>query len=150
MPKVYHKKRANKDYPQFNVWRGQEYWEWKFYGQKPQKSPRYPTRSQLTQSEYKKLAYDVYDDKVNREIFSHEDMRAKADQLDEASALAQGQFDDMNENFQQSESAQAMEQAASDLSAAADQVRDIADRMEAGELGLDEALEELYETEVEV
>jgi hypothetical protein len=60
MPKV-NKRVARKDYPEFGILKGEEYYNWAFnYGPKF-KSKTPPTRSQLTQSSFLKNLYDIQD-----------------------------------------------------------------------------------------
>lgn len=61
MARVTHVKKAQKDYPEHGIKKGEEYYWWKFrYGGK-HFSKTYPKPSQLTQSEFLSQVYDFND-----------------------------------------------------------------------------------------
>jgi len=73
MPKV-HKKKANKDYPEYGIKKGDTYYMWTLYKQRPRKSLTYPKASQLTASAFLSSIYDLNDQLSNiRQNVSSED-----------------------------------------------------------------------------
>lgn len=60
MPRV-HTQKARKDYPQFNIRKGDIYYSWKFRNSGRCMSKTPPTPSQLTQSEYLQRLYELQD-----------------------------------------------------------------------------------------
>jgi hypothetical protein len=129
MPKVYAKK-ARKDYPAQGISRGDVYYEWAFYRQKPQKSLTPPTRAQLTQSEWRAGVYEVYDAERDWGSITPDEVREAAEQLQEAADAADEARENMPENLQDSEQGQMLEQACADIEQASADLEALADEME--------------------
>lgn len=61
MTKVHAVKHAQKDYPQYEIKKGEPYYWWQFAFGPKRFSKTQPTRSQLTQSSFLKSLYDLQD-----------------------------------------------------------------------------------------
>lgn len=61
MTKLHFVRRARKDYPEFDIKRGDSYYWWKFRYGSIHKSKTKPSRSQLTQSPYYSQIYSLQD-----------------------------------------------------------------------------------------
>jgi polyhydroxyalkanoate synthesis regulator phasin len=130
-----HVKVANKDHPGTDIKKGDTYYIWAFFRQRPQKSKTYPKRSQLTQDEGKQKVYDAYDSfSINAEM-SAEDVKSAiedlANELTEAASLFEEKFENIPEGLQQGDVGQnieankdACESSASDLESLASDVED--------------------------
>lgn len=55
------KRKANKDYPDHGIKKGDTYYTWQLYRQRPRKQLTYPRRSQLTGSSFLQTIYDIVD-----------------------------------------------------------------------------------------
>ena len=139
MPKV-HVKQARKDYPEDGIQKGDTYYSWTFYRQKPKRSKKPPTRSQLTQHEGLLAVFAIYDGDLPTDPVGIEGM---ADQLEEAAEIFDEKRDAMPESLQSGDQACAYEQASSNCSMAADELRELA-----GELAEEEPEEPLTEEEI--
>lgn len=62
MAKVTKVHKAQKDYPQYGIKKGDSYYWWKFRFGGKHFSKTYPKRSQLTQSEFLSTVYDIEDE----------------------------------------------------------------------------------------
>lgn len=56
-----HRRKANKDYPKFDIKKGDIYYAWQFRNQDEVKSKTYPKPQQLTQSDFLIRLYDESD-----------------------------------------------------------------------------------------
>ena len=119
-------KKANKDYPQFGIKKGDTYFQWSFFRQRPIKSKTPPTRGQLTQNEVLQGVYAAYDGPAPK---TADDVEAMAEQVREAGTAAQDKYDNLPENFQQGENGQRFEEQASNCESAADELSTIADEL---------------------
>ena len=128
MARVYEKK-AGKDYPQFGIAKGDTYYEWAFFRQKPRKSKTRPTRAMLTQNEFLSEVYDAFDADLPA-ITDAESLREVASRVRDAGEELQSRFDDLPEGFQQGETGQQMEERANSASDVADQIDSAADELE--------------------
>jgi uncharacterized protein YukE len=128
MARVYQKK-AGKDYPEYGIVKGQTYYEWAFYRQKPRKSATRPNRAMLTQNDFLSEVYDAFDVDLPA-IADAEDLRAVAQRVRDAGEELQSRFDDLPEGFQQGDTAQQMEERANSASEVADQIDSAADDLE--------------------
>lgn len=61
MPQVHFVKKAQKDYPEADIKKGDSYYWWKFKFGGKHKSKTHPKASQLTQSEFLSAIYDLED-----------------------------------------------------------------------------------------
>lgn len=120
-------KKANKDYPQFGIKKGDTYFQWSFFRQRPIKSKTYPTRGQLTQNEILQGVYGAYDGSAPK---TAEDVEATADAVREAGSAAQDKYDNLPENFQQGENGQRFEEQANNCESAADELSTIAEELQ--------------------
>jgi len=78
MPKVTTVKKAAKDYPDFGIKKGEQYYWWKFrYGGK-HVSKTFPKSSQLTQSDYLSRIYSFQEQEISGSI---EELEAIKDDL---------------------------------------------------------------------
>lgn len=114
MPRV-HTQRAAKDYPEHGIEKGDLYYKWSFYRQRPQMSKTPPRRSQLTQREELAAIYDA-EDQARAIDWSFENKDAIASELDnlvecvgEARDLANEKAENIREYFQESEQAEELE-----------------------------------------
>jgi len=61
MARLHFVKKAQKDYPEANIKKGDSYWWWKHNFGRKQKSRTKPSRSRLTQSSFYSQLYDIQD-----------------------------------------------------------------------------------------
>ena len=130
--------RARKDYPAHDIKKGEIYYWWKFrFGGKRFSKIR-PRSSQLTQSEYLSAAYSLQE-RVENLVIDSDDLEGLADELrsvaDELRTLGSEQEDkigNMPESLQDGEiaerlrgRAEACENVASELEAAADDILEV-------------------------
>lgn len=120
-------KKANKNYPNFGIKKGETYYEWCFYRQRPNKSKTYPTRAQLTQNEVLQTVYSAYDD---TSLDSADDVKTIADAVREAGETASSKFENMPEGLQQGDTGQRLEQQAEACESAASDLEEIGEQLE--------------------
>ena len=130
MPKVYTHK-AGKDYPAQGIKKGDTYYEWVFYRQRPIKSRTYPTRAQLTQNDVLQTVYSAYDD--NLDIGHSSDLDDIISSLEDAASSAREKYDNLPEGFQQGEQGQLLETQADNIDTAVSEIEDLKSEMEAAE-----------------
>jgi hypothetical protein len=102
MPRV-HTQRANKDYPEQGIKKGQTYYWWQFHHSGKIKSATYPKASQLTQSEFWGEVYSLQEeyeptsdfDDIENQI---EELKSRLEELRDAQ---QEKLDNMPEGLQQ-------------------------------------------------
>ena len=141
MTKVYEHK-ARKDYPQFGIAKGDTYYEWAFFRQKPTKSKTYPTRIQLTQNDTQIAVWSVYDqcgiDWSERNAATlAEAVNDAASQLEEAASECREKFDNMPEGLQQGDTGQRLEQWADAIDSAVSELQDLASEIENADEDID-------------
>ena len=146
MPKV-HQKTAAKDYPEHGIQKGDTYYSWAFYRQKPRKSKSYPTRGELTQNETKIIVYAVYDQK--QQDVTEEFLTKASGELDNASSEELYKYDNLPTGFQMGEKGQELEQNAEAIDQAISDVESIKDNLE-DFVDNDAAWEAFLETEPEL
>jgi hypothetical protein len=102
MPKVYQKK-ANKDYPNEGIKKGDTYYLWSFRYGGTRKSLTRPKPSQLTQSEYLSTIYELQERDISGETM--EELSTLRDdivsELEELRDAQQEKLDNMPEGLQQ-------------------------------------------------
>ena len=146
MARVY-TKRAGKDYPQHGIAKGDTYYEWAFFRQKPRKSRTPPTRAMLTQNEFLSEVYDTFDADLPA-ITDAESLREVAQRIRDAGEELQSRFDDLPEGFQQGETGQRMQERADAASECADEMESATDELET-ELACIDAWEDYARREAE-
>jgi predicted nucleic acid-binding Zn-ribbon protein len=119
-------KKANKDYPESGIKKGDTYYQWSFYRQRPSKSKTYPTRAQLTQNDTLQSVYSEYDGDLPK---SKDEVESMAASIREAGESAQEKYDNMPEGLQQGDTGQRLEQWAEACSTAADELDTIAETL---------------------
>lgn len=155
MTRVHFVKRAQKDYPEHGIKKGESYWWWKFKPRRGDGIKRYsktqPKPSQLTQSEYLSAAYSLQERIDDMKIESG-DLQAVADELrsvaEEIRQLGEEQgskSDNMPEGLQESETAQLLRSRNEACDALADEIEGAADEIE----GLEGEAEDEIEDEIE-
>lgn len=143
------KRKAQKDYPQNNIKKGEEYYYVKIKtGPRSsrvmrQKEPFKP--SQLTSSEFLSALYEWEEEKSN--LSSMEDAQALADRIREIGEEQQDKFDNMPEGLQQGDTGQMIEARAQGCEAAASDIEEIVSEWENAKEAIDEW--ENYKTRVE-
>lgn len=143
MPKVHFVKSARKANPRYGIEVGDSYYHWAFMvgGRGGPKicSKTKPTRSQLTNSDFLKSLYGIYDDDLasietaindsaNTPDWSSipDDPETIAESLRELGQEQQEKFDNMPDGLQQGDTGQMLEQRASGCEAAADEIESAA------------------------
>lgn len=126
MPRV-HTQKANKDYPDHGIKKGDTYYWWKFrYGGK-RISLTQPRSSQLTTSEFLSRLYSIQESQGDLDTEDNlaewvrstiVDLREMADEQDE-------KFNNLPDNFQMSDNGQKMEARANACNIAADSLEEI-------------------------
>jgi hypothetical protein len=133
-------KKARKDYPTHGIKKGESYYWWKFRHGGKHLSKTYPRPSQLTQSDFLSTAYSLQE-QINDLVIDPEDLEGLADELrsaaDELRTLGSDQEDkigNMPDSLQDGEvaerlrgRAEACEEVANELEAAADEIVDLKD-----------------------
>ena len=133
MPKVTHVKSARKPIPRYNIEVGDSYYHWSFMvggrgGPKIcSKTP--PTRSQLTNSDYLKQLYEIYDNGIPG-CADADDLRQCAEELRGLGDEQEEKFNNMPDGLQQGDTGQMLEERASGCQSAADEIDNIADTLE--------------------
>lgn len=126
-------KLARKDYPQDGIKKGDTYYKWTPYRQKPRCSKTMPSRSQLTSNDALAQTYDAFDTFAYTDASSVSSLAAT---VREAAEMEQEKFDNLPEGFQQGENGQAIEERANALNEAADALDELASTIEEEE-GMD-------------
>lgn len=124
-------RRANKDYPEAGIKKGDTYYSWAvgFRG-RTQKSKTYPKRSQLTQNEVKQGVYDAYDDTT---ITSADDVDSVISALEDAKQAAEEKLENMPEQFKDGDTGQNIQSQIDNIESALDELSSLKDSIEAGE-----------------
>lgn len=103
MARLHFVKKAQKDYPESNIKKGESYYWWKFnYGRK-QKSKSKPSRSQLTQSDFYGQLWDIQDsiEKFIAETIE-DDIGGMTSELQDLLDECQEKLDNMPKQLQES------------------------------------------------
>lgn len=120
-------KAAAKDYPAQGIKKGESYWWWKFrYGSR-QISKTEPRRSQLTQSEFYGQVYDIEDEigALSADDGLQSAVEDIASRLREIGEQCTEKRDNMPEGLQDSETGTLLEERASAMESAADELEAI-------------------------
>jgi len=136
MPRV-HKRKARKAYPKEGIKKGQEYWTWKtrvtvgksFRGI-VHRSATPPSRAQLTNSDYLRSVYSLFD---AEHPTTPDDLRQMAESLREIGQEQQEKYDNMPEGLQQGDTGQMLEERANACDSSADELETLADEWEQAE-----------------
>jgi hypothetical protein len=138
MTKVYEHK-ARKDYPQFGIAKGDTYYEWCFYRQKPTKSKTRPTRIQLTQNETEIAVWSEYDH-LDEATFMGDDRSAVVSLIDDmvgnletAADEVRQKFENMPEGLQQGDTGQRLERMADAIDEAVSELQSLSSDCENGD-----------------
>ncbi len=99
--KVY-TKRAAKDYPEYGISRGDTYYEWCHYRQKPTKSKTPPKESDLTADPDMAEAMRVFEGLDQSASYDCEDVRGMISTLEDCRDSLQGRLDGVPESLQDS------------------------------------------------
>lgn len=98
MPRVTHVKKAQKDYPNYGIKKGDPYYWWKFrHGGKIMSKTR-PRPSQLTQSNFLSQAYEIQEDLADFEW--GDDLQEIRDRVETLGEECQESMDNMPESLQ--------------------------------------------------
>lgn len=114
MTQVHNVKKAQKDYPEQGIKKGEEYfwWSFRFGGKHLSKTP--PKPSQLTQSEYLQGIYEIQETIESLEAEDAEDLKSRIDeiieQLGEIRDTCQGNLDNMPEQLQEGDTGQLLQE----------------------------------------
>jgi len=99
MPRVTTVKKAQKDYPEHGIKKGETYYWWKFrYGGKHM-SKTYPKPSQLTQSDYLSQLYDIQDQISECQATSQEDLESFVEEIKETLENLKSETEDKLSNM---------------------------------------------------
>ncbi len=132
MPKVTHVKSARRALPAYGIAVGDSYYHWgtKSGGRFVKRySKTAPTRSQLTNSEFKGTLYDIFDNQIGN-AQTPDDLREAAEMLRTLGSEQQDKYDNMPEGLQQGDTGQMLEARASGCESAADEIDQIAEDLE--------------------
>lgn len=124
-------RKANKDYPQNGIKKGDTYWYVKIKQQRGGIVKRSLTpfkRSQLTTSDFLGQLYDWQDELGN--LSDMDSAQGLADTIRELGEEQQGKFDNMPEGLQQGDTGQMVEARAQACEAAAGEIEEIISRWE--------------------
>lgn len=119
MPRV-NKVVARKDYPECGIKKGQTYFHWKFKGEPVKRKLTYPTREELTRSEFLLTVYGIENtiDLVSVEDVMEQRDGAISDILSDIGCLrddTEEKLGNMPEGFQQGSTGQLLEERISNL-----------------------------------
>lgn len=132
MPKVHHIKRAQKDYPDIDVKKGEPYYRWSIKLQRGglvrmSKTP--PKRSQLTVSEFYGTLYSIQEDNEFAKCGSFEELAAMKDdvvgQLEELRDQQQEKLDNMPEGLQQGSTGELLQERYDALDSAISELENV-------------------------
>jgi chromosome segregation ATPase len=116
MTKATFVKKAQKDYPESGIKKGDSYWHWAFAFGPKYKSKTKPTRSQLTRSNFYQTLYALEDALSDRfkEVTSTDDIQSALDELiseiEELRDETQGSLDNMPSQLQDADSGQLLQE----------------------------------------
>jgi len=116
MTKATFVKKAQKDYPESGIKKGDSYWHWAFAFGPKYKSKTKPTRSQLTRSNFYQTLYAIEDALSDRfkEVTSADDIQSALDELiseiEELRDETQGSLDNMPSQLQDADSGQLLQE----------------------------------------
>lgn len=136
-------RKANKDYPQNGIKKGDTYWYVKLKLQRGGIVKRSLTpfkRSQLTTSEFQSALYDWEDEKDG--LGDMDNAQSLADTIREIGEEQQGKFDNMPEGLQQGDTGQMIEQRAQACEQAASDIEEIIGEWETAKEEHDSAVQE--------
>lgn len=116
-------RKARKDYPQQGIKKGDTYYKWSFFRQRPHLSKTPPTRAQLTQNENLATVYNAYD------IFDG-DVSALISSLEEARDGEQEKLDNLPEGFQQGDVGQQIQERIDTIEASISDLEELNSKIE--------------------
>lgn len=145
-------KKAQKDYPEHGIKKGESYYWWKFRFGGKHFSKTQPSRSQLTQSEFYGRVYDLEDRIAALEADENlpSEIEDIASELRDIASECEDKRNNMPESLQDSDSGQLLEERAQAMESAADEFEsiDFNDAPESTDMG-DETDEETCRRQVE-
>jgi hypothetical protein len=116
MTRAHFVKKAQKDYPEFGIKKGDSYWHWAFAFGPKYKSKTQPTRSQLTRSNFLSTLYSIEDGISNafKECTTSDDLESSMEQLisdiEELRDETQNSLDNMPSQLQDADSGQLLQE----------------------------------------
>jgi hypothetical protein len=116
MTRAHFVKKAQKDYPEFGIKKGDSYWHWAFAFGPKYKSKTQPTRSQLTRSSFLSTLYSIEDGISNafKECTTSDDLESSMEQLisdiEELKDETQNSLDNMPSQLQDADSGQLLQE----------------------------------------
>lgn len=116
MTRAHFVKKAQKDYPEFGIKKGDSYWHWAFAFGPKYKSKTQPTRSQLTRSSFLSTLYSIEDGISNafKECTTSDDLESSMEQLisdiEELRDETQNSLDNMPSQLQDADSGQLLQE----------------------------------------
>lgn len=123
-------KRAAKDYPEFGIKRGDTYYEWCHYRQKPQKSATYPKESQLTSDEDMAEAMRQFEALELGKDYDASDVRDIISSLEDCVSSLEDRLSNVPEGLQDSSP---LNEKIENVSETISSLEDLADRLESAE-----------------
>lgn len=127
-------KRAAKDYPEHGIKKGETYYEWCHYRQKPQKSLTPPTESQLTADPDLAEAMRAFENLDPTGEYGEEDVRELISGLEECRDNVQERLDNVPDGLRDgsplNEKLEALESTISNLESLADDLGSAEDEEE--------------------
>jgi hypothetical protein len=154
MAKATFVKKAQKDYPDHDIKKGESYYWWRLMvggrGGPKQYSKTSPRRSQLTNSEFLGTIYDIEDDLGNLTAGPNlqEDVQDLANRLNELADETEEKFNNMPDGLQQGDTGQMLEERAQGCRDTAEELEGIDfedDKAESDKEYWDEKLEEIQQ-----
>jgi hypothetical protein len=116
MTRAHFVKKAQKDYPESGIKKGDSYWHWAFAFGPKYKSKTQPTRSQLTRSTFLSTVYAIEDGISDRfkECATSDDIESGIDELiseiEELKDETQGSLENMPQQLQDADSGQLLQE----------------------------------------
>lgn len=116
MTRAHFVKKAQKDYPEFGIKKGDSYWHWAFAFGPKYKSKTQPTRSQLTRSNFLSTLYSIEDSIPDafKECTTSDDLESSMEQLiseiEELKDETQNSLDNMPSQLQDADSGQLLQE----------------------------------------
>lgn len=122
--KVYTKKAA-KDYPEHGIKRGDVYYEWCFYRQKPNKSKTYPRESELVSDEDFASALAVFEQFDPNAEVTYDNLQEMISTLTEARDNMESRYDDLNDGLRAGSVGTTLEERKDQISSTIDTLENI-------------------------
>lgn len=126
--------KAAKDYPQFGIVKGQLHYYWKAktgpYTSREYRQVKPPTRSQLTQSAFFQVLYDIQDSLNEENVTDAGGLRSFAERVEELRDETQEKLDNMPDGLQQGSTGELLQERIDGCESWAEAINEAADELE--------------------